>query len=271
MEALCVFRGLSCATAWTPQWRCDSRAFRHAEETQFAPLTWHNLSMCGLECVEDTWWNSRCWRYWWFLSAPRATRHSQQQSSVEAPRFKEKPFLMTFSKRCVFPASLFHHSFQKERRQRRSHRAHRERHRSLDQNRWRLEVLLRLQLRLFGPEGESNILFCWGGERKVEGQRTLLPRGRGRTWKDGLDQGRAGGVQGLQTASLPEGWRPADSSPRLCLYLWVTWLLRRPGNVCSVSVLNEPPSRDRQSYIPHTVATDSLIHGGGLCPDSSTR
>lgn len=58
MEALCVFRGLSCATAWTPQWRCDSRAFRHAEETQFAPLTWHNLSMCGLECVEDTWWNS---------------------------------------------------------------------------------------------------------------------------------------------------------------------------------------------------------------------
>lgn len=28
-----------------------------------------------------------------------------------------------------------------------------------------------------------------GGERKVEGQRTLLPRGRGRTWKDGLDQG----------------------------------------------------------------------------------
>lgn len=58
MEALCVFRGLSCATAWTPQWRCDSRAFRHAEETRFAPLTWHNLSMCGLECVEDTWWNS---------------------------------------------------------------------------------------------------------------------------------------------------------------------------------------------------------------------
>lgn len=29
----------------------------------------------------------------------------------------------------------------------------------------------------------------------------------------------------------------------LCLYLWVTWLLRRPGKVCSVSVLNEPPDR----------------------------
>lgn len=101
---------------------------------------------------------------------------------------------MTFSKRCVFPASLFHHSFQKERRQRRSHRAHRERHRSLDQNRWRLEVLLRLQLRLFGPEGESNILFLLMGRKEGGGSEDAAaswPRENMKRWF-GPGQGWAG-------------------------------------------------------------------------------
>lgn len=49
-------------------------------------------------------------------------------------------------------------------------------------------------------------------------------------------------VGGLQWSPC---WKeqPVDSSPMLSLYLWVTWLLRRPGNVCSVSMLNEPPSK----------------------------
>lgn len=35
-----------------------------------------------------------------------------------------------------------------------------------------------------------------------------------------------------------------ESPPWFGLYLWTTWLLMRPGNVCSVSVLNEPPRRN---------------------------
>lgn len=40
---------------------------------------------------------------------------------------------------------------------------------------------------------------------------------------------------------------PVHPSPWLRLYLWVTWLLRRPGNVCSVSELSEPPGGEKDS------------------------
>lgn len=274
MEALCVFRGLSCATAWTPQWRCDSRAFRHAEETQFAPLTWHNLSMCGLECVEDTWWNSLLV----LLVIPLGPSGDPTLSTAEfrwsAALQREAvldDILQTLRLPGKFISSLVPKRKKTEKKSQGTQRA--------PPFSWSepLEVggVVEAAAASVWTWGGIKYSFLLTGEKggwRVRGRCCLVAEGEHEkmVWTR-AGQGWAGGVQGLQTASLPEGWRPADSSPRLCLYLWVTWLLRRPGNVCSVSVLNEPPSRDRQSYIPHTVAADSLIHGGGLCPDSSTR
>lgn len=68
-------------------------------------------------------------------------------------------------------------------------------------------MLLRLQLRLFGPEGESNILFLLMGRKEGGGSEDAAaswPRENMKRWF-GPGQGWAGGVQGLQTASLPEG------------------------------------------------------------------
>lgn len=272
MEALCVFRGLSCATAWTPQWRCDSRAFRHAEETRFAPLTWHNLSMCGLECVEDTWWNSLLA----LLVIPLGPSGDPTLSTAEfrwsAALQREAvldDILQTLRLPGKFISSLVPKRKKTEKKSQGTQRA--------SPFSWSepLEVggVVEAAAASVWTWGGIKYSFLLRGRKEGGGSEDAAaswPRENMKRWF-GPGQGWAGGVQGLQTASLPEGWRPADSSPRLCLYLWVTWLLRRPGNVCSVSVLNEPPSRDRQSYIPHTVAADSLIHGGGLCPDSSTR
>lgn len=66
-------------------------------------------------------------------------------------------------------------------------------------------MLLRLQLRLFGPEGESNILFLLMGRKEGGGSEDAAaswPRENMKRW---FGPGLAGGVQGLQTASLPEG------------------------------------------------------------------
>lgn len=270
MEALCVFRGLSCATAWTPQWRCDSRAFRHAEETQFAPLTWHNLSMCGLECVEDTWWNSLLV----FLVIPLGPSGDPTLSTAEfrwSAAFQREPVLDDILQTLRLPGKFISSLVPKRKKtEKKSQGTQRASPFSWSEP---LEVggVVEAAAASVWTWGGIKYSFLLRGRKEGGGSEDAAaswPRENMKRW---FGPGLAGGVQGLQTASLPEGWRPVDSSPRLCLYLWVTWLLRRPGNVCSVSVLNEPPSRDRQSYIPHTVAADSLIHGGGLCPDSSTR
>lgn len=272
MEALCVFRGLSCATAWTPQWRCDSRAFRHAEETQFAPLTWHNLSMCGLECVEDTWWNSLLA----LLVIPLGPSGDPTLSTAEfrwSAAFQREAVLDDILQTLRLPGKFISSLVPKRKKtEKKSQGTQRASPFSWSEP---LEVggVVEAAAASVWTWGGIKYSFLLRGRKEGGGSEDAAaswPRENMKRWF-GPGQGWAGGVQGLQTASLPEGWRPADSSPRLWLYLWVTWLLRRPGNVCSVSVLNEPPSRDRQSYIPHTVATDSLIHGGGLCPDSSTR
>ena len=171
---------------------------------------------------------------------------------------------MTFSKRCLFPASLFHHSFQKK------------------EDAGHAESVTVLWIWTVGGavEAVAASVWTWGGikysflltggkgGRRVRGRCCLMAEGEhekmvwtraGLGWAGGVrhDMEVWSGSGGLQTASLLEGWRPVDSSPRLCLYLWVTWLLRRPGNVCSVSVLNEPPGRDRKSYHLHTVSLQS--------------
>lgn len=272
MEALCVFRGLSCATAWTPQWRCDSRAFRHAEETQFAPLTWHNLSMCGLECVEDTWWNSLLA----LLVIPLGPSGDPTLSTAEfrwSAALQREPVLDDILQTLRLPGKFISSLVPKRKKtEKKSQGTQRAPPFSWSEP---LEVggVVEAAAASVWTWGGIKYSFLLRGRKEGGGSEDAAaswPRENMKRWF-GPGQGWAGGVQGLQTASLPEGWRPADSSPRLWLYLWVTWLLRRPGNVCSVSVLNEPPSRDRQSYIPHTVAADSLIHGGRLCPDSSTR
>lgn len=189
MEALCVFRGLSCATAWTPQWRCDSRAFRHAEETQFAPLTWHNLSMCGLECVEDTWWNSLLV----LLVIPLGPSGDPTLSTAEfrwsAALQREAvldDILQTLRLPGKFISSLVPKRKKTEKKSQGTQRAS--------------PFSWSEPLEVGGVvEAAAASVWTWGGikysfllnrgERRVEGQRTLLPRGRGRTWKDGLDQG----------------------------------------------------------------------------------
>lgn len=189
MEALCVFRGLSCATAWTPQWRCDSRAFRHAEETQFAPLTWHNLSMCGLECVEDTWWNSLLA----LLVIPLGPSGDPTLSTAEfrwsAALQREAvldDILQTLRLPGKFISSLVPKRKKTEKKSQGTQRAS--------------PFSWSEPLEVGGVvEAAAASVWTWGGikysfllnrgERRVEGQRTLLPRGRGRTWKDGLDQG----------------------------------------------------------------------------------
>lgn len=192
MEALCVFRGLPCATAWTPQWRCDSRAFRHAEETQFAPLTWHNLSMCGLECVEDTWWNSLLV----LLVIPLGPSGDPTLSTAEfrwsAALQREAvldDILQTLRLPGKFISSLVPKRKKTEKKSQGTQRA--------SPFSWSepLEVGGVVEAAAASVWTWGGIKYSFsadGGERRVEGQRTLLPRGRGRTWKDGLDQGRAG-------------------------------------------------------------------------------
>lgn len=94
--------------------------------------------------------------------------------------------------------------------------------------------------------------FCWGGERRVKERCRLKDEGEHKKRRFDQEGSTTDGDVGFRWASLPERCRPVDSSPPLCLYLWVTWLLRRPGNVCSDSVLNEPPGRDRPSELTPT-------------------
>lgn len=74
---------------------------------------------------------------------------------------------------------------------------------------------------------QRKLLLHRGGDMKRDGWTRTEPAGRVQhRWRRAV-------VGGRQTVFLLEGF--------ILLYLWVTWLLRRPGNVCSVSVLNDPP------------------------------
>lgn len=131
-------------------------------------------------------------------------------------------------------------------------------------------MLVRLQLPLFGQERESNILSVEGG--KGGSKNAAASRMRESIKKRRFDQegSTTDGDVGFRWASLPERCRPVDSSPPLCLYLWVTWLLRRPGNVCSDSVLNEPPGRDRPSELTPTHFVPASQHFHSPPPESFT-
>ena len=100
-----------------------------------------------------------------------------------------------------------------------------------------------LQLPLFGQEGESKKAAATRMKGKDDWTRTGRAGGSHRWWRCRVFAG---------FTRFP-CWRPVTSSPLVGLYLWVTWLLMRPGNVCSVSVLNEPPIEEQQTQSPpHT-------------------
>lgn len=112
----------------------------------------------------------------------------------------------------------------------------------------RFQVRLEMLLRLW-QEG-NQMTFCWGEQEGGASKKAAASLMRYRTHEDGLTRARlTGGIQPKwscvvadgQVSSVWERKQPLDSSSPLCLYLWVTWLLSKPGNVCSVSMLKEPP------------------------------
>lgn len=100
------------------------------------------------------------------------------------------------------------------------------------------------------------LLYCGGGlvGEAAGFKKAAASRMEGEHKKAGFTRAGLAGGNPTQMEVCSGRWAPDGLPAGPCLYLWVTWLLRRPGNVCSVSVLNEPPSRDRQSYHLHPLS-----------------
>lgn len=98
-----------------------------------------------------------------------------------------------------------------------------------------------------GAESQQHLLFLLWRFHLVLVTQTLQQGGSSRR---SMPKHPRGGFIEAAAAPLWTGWDeggPCGSSLWLRFYLWVTWLLRRPGNVCSDSELSDPPGGQCES------------------------